>query len=87
MGFVEAPASAGGRRLRYRARMDLTTTLAIALGLAAFGLFAGWRGARPFDPRRGPRMLPWRFLMLLAAAGVILMIVHVVNLLGVTTGR
>lgn len=67
--------------------MDLRTTLAIAVGLAAFGLFAAWRGARPFDPRKGPRMIPWRFLMLLAAAGVVLMVVHLVNLMGVTTGR
>ncbi|ACG79180.1 conserved hypothetical protein [Phenylobacterium zucineum HLK1] len=62
-------------------------TLAAAAGLAALGLFAGWRGARPPDPHRGPRMIPWRFLMLLAAAGAILMLVHAVNLMGFTTGR
>ncbi|WP_041373601.1 hypothetical protein [Phenylobacterium zucineum] len=67
--------------------MDLQMTLAAAAGLAALGLFAGWRGARPPDPHRGPRMIPWRFLMLLAAAGAILMLVHAVNLMGFTTGR
>lgn len=67
--------------------MDLQMTLAAAAGLAALGLFAGWRGARPPDPHRGPRMIPWRFIMLLAAAGAILMLVHAVNLMGFTTGR
>jgi hypothetical protein len=66
--------------------MDLHTTLISLAVLAALGLFAGWRGARPPDPHRGPRMAPWRFIMLLAAAGVVLMAVHLVNLLGVTTG-
>lgn len=67
--------------------MDLRLTLYLLAGIVAFGLFAGWRGARPPNPHRGPRMMPWRFLMLLAAAGAMLLLVHVVNLLGVTTGR
>lgn len=67
--------------------MDLQITLAIAAGLAALGLFAGWRGARPPDPHRGPRLVPWRFIMLLSAAGLLLMVVHAVNLMGITTGR
>lgn len=72
--------------LRYLARMDLRTTLIVMGLLAALGLFAGWRGARPPNPHKGPRMAPWRFIMLLAAAGVVLMAVHAVNLMGVTTG-
>lgn len=62
-------------------------TLAIGGGLLALGVFAGWRGARPPNPHKGPRLIPWRFIMVLAAAGVMLMTVHAVNLLGVTTGR
>jgi hypothetical protein len=67
--------------------VDLRLTLTILGGLVAFGVFAGWRGARAPNPHKGPRMMPWRFLMLLAAAGALLMIVHLINLLGVTTGR
>ena len=81
-------------RLPYRRRacdmasqMDMTTTLAAAAGLAALAVFAGWRGARPPNPHRGPRLIPWRFLMVLAAACVIPMLVHALNLLGVTTGN
>ena len=67
--------------------MDLPITLTVIAAFVALALFCGWRGARPPDPGRGPRLMPWRFLMLLAAAGAILMLVHAVNLLGVTTGR
>jgi len=67
--------------------MDMGVTLAAAAGLAALAVFAGWRGARPPNPHRGPRLMPWRFIMLLAAAATIPMIVHVLNLLGFTTGN
>ena len=67
--------------------MSLNLTLAIAAGLAVLALFAGWRGARPPNPYKGPRMMPWRMIMLLAATGLLMMVVHLVNLLGLTTGR
>ena len=73
-------------RVRYRAHMDLRTTLIVLVALAALGLFAGWRGARPPNPHKGPRMAPWRFIMLLAVAGAVLVAVHAVNLMGLTTG-
>ena len=66
--------------------LSLPVTLAsaaVGLGLA---VLCGWRGSRPPDPRRGPRMVPWRFLMLLAAAWVLLMAVHLANPMGVRTG-
>jgi len=68
-------------------QMDLPLTLTIAGVLLTLALFAGWRGARPPNPHRGPRLMPWRFIMLLAAAGLLAMLVHVVNLLGMTTGQ
>ncbi|MBA4792986.1 hypothetical protein [Phenylobacterium sp.] len=67
--------------------MDLTITLAAGAALLALTVFSGWMGARPPDLKRGPRMVPYRFLMLMGAAGLIVMLVHLVNLLGVTTGR
>ena len=68
-------------------QMDMTLTLAVMAGFAGLAVFAGWRGARPPNPHKGPRLMPWRFIMLLAAAGTLPMIVHVLNLLGVTTGN
>ena len=67
--------------------MSLPLTLAIAAGLLTLALFAGWRGARPSNPAKGPRMIPWRMIMLLSAACLLPMLVHIVNLMGVTTGR
>ena len=66
-------------------------TLPVTLASAAVGLglavLFGWRGARPPNPHKGPRMIPWRFLMLLAGAWVLMMLVHLANLMGVQTGR
>jgi len=67
--------------------MDLPVTLGLLALFVGFGMFAGWRGARPPDPFKGPRMVPWRFLMLLATAGAVLMVVHLANLGGLKTGR
>lgn len=62
--------------------MDVRLSLALSGACAALGVFAGWRGARPFDPRRGPRMVPWRFVMVLAAAGAILLLFQAAELAG-----
>ncbi len=62
--------------------MNLTVTLALLAAVLAFAVFAGWRGARPSQPHLGVRMVPWRFLMILAGAAAFLLIVHVAALLG-----
>jgi hypothetical protein len=67
--------------------MDWTSTLVAAAAGLACALFCGWRGARPADPSRGVRLVPWRWLMLLSSVWVLLMIVHMLNLAGVSTGR
>jgi hypothetical protein len=67
--------------------MDLNLTLALTAAFLAVAVFAGWRGARPPDFLKGPRMIPWRFIMVTAAAGLLVLVVHLVNLLGVKTGR
>lgn len=66
--------------------MNLTVTLAALVAALGFAAFCGWRGARPPDLIKGPRMVPWRFLMLVSAALAVFLLVHVVNLLGYTTG-
>lgn len=62
--------------------MSQSLTLALLVGAIALGLFSGWRGAQPPDPRKGPRLMPWRFLMLLSAAFAMLLLIHLVALLG-----
>jgi hypothetical protein len=67
--------------------MDLIPTLAVTGAFLGLAVGAGWLGARPPNPHRGPRLMPWRFIMMLSAAGILVMLVHLVNLLGVNTGR
>jgi hypothetical protein len=66
--------------------MTLTVTLAGAAAALALAVLCGWLGARPPDPKRGPRLVPWRMLMLVSAAGVLALLVHAVNLLRVKDG-
>lgn len=65
------------------AAMSLGLTLALLAAALIVGLFSGWRGARPSDFLR-PRMVPWRFIMLLSAALAFLLLIHLGTLFGVT---
>jgi hypothetical protein len=67
--------------------MTLTLSLWLAAGFVLLAVTAGWLGARPPDPLKGPRLMPWRLLMALSALGALVFVVHVVNLLGLQTGR
>jgi hypothetical protein len=67
--------------------MTFTVTVVLALGFLAVALFCGWRGAKPPDLLKGPRLVPWRPLMVGAVIGLLILVVHAINLLGVTTGR
>ena len=67
--------------------MNLQVTVALLLSALAVGAFCAWRGAQPPDLIKGPRMVPYRFLMVMSAAAAMLFLVHLVNLLGYTTGR
>lgn len=62
--------------------MSLTATLMLLAASVALGLFAGWRGALPPDLKRGVRMVPWRFVMLVCGAVAFFAIIHVGALLG-----
>lgn len=62
--------------------MPLSVTLALIAAAVALTVFAGWRGARPWDPRKGVRMIPWRIVMLLSATAVVILAVHLAALLG-----
>ncbi|HEY0600071.1 hypothetical protein [Brevundimonas sp.] len=57
-------------------------TLGLTAAAIALAVFAGWRGARPSQPHLGVRMVPWRFIMILSAAVVVLLLVHLAALAG-----
>ena len=59
-----------------------STILVLALAVVA-AAFCGWRGARKWTVVEGPRMVPWRFLMLLAFALALVMARQVLELSGI----
>ncbi len=60
----------------YRPRMNVPILMWSAAGFAVLAAFAGWRGARLPNPQRGPRMIPWRWIMLLAATGAFIAVMQ-----------
>jgi len=67
--------------------MGWPLTLSLMAAFALLAVFCGWRDMQPADLVKGPRMFPYRPVMLLAVVGVVVMLVHVVNMLGIHTGR
>ncbi|MNT18024.1 hypothetical protein D3C72_1532060 [compost metagenome] len=62
--------------------MSLSLTLVLLAAASAVAVFSGWRGARPPDLMKGPRMMPWRFIMLVAGALAVLLLIHLASALG-----
>lgn len=67
--------------------MDLSTTLTITAAFVGLTAFAAWRGARPPNLIKGPRMIPWRMIMVLSAAVVLYLLVHLAALVGLYHDR
>lgn len=65
--------------------LHLILTLAGIVVSAGIAGFCSWRASLPRDDLK-PKMLPWRFLMILAAFVTMLMLVHLINVLGYETG-
>lgn len=55
--------------------MSVTLTLILLAVAVASVVFCGWRGAQP-PPLLKVRMMPWRFLMILSAALVVYLLIH-----------
>jgi hypothetical protein len=64
--------------------MSWTVTLIFAAITLAVVVGCGWRGAQAPDPRRGPRLFPYRLVMVLATAFLFALIVHMAGLAGLS---
>ena len=62
--------------------MELYVTLAAMAGLILAASLFGWLGARPINPVKGPKLIPWRFLMVLTGAVAWLVGRHALSLAG-----
>ena len=61
----------------------------IAAALSAFvalGVYANHKSAQVWDDPR-PRVISWKFVMILAGFGAFLTIVYAMNVAGIETGR
>lgn len=67
--------------------MDLSATLATTAAFLGLTALAAWRGARPPNLLRGPRMIPWRIIMVTSAAGALMLLVHLASLFGLHHDR
>ncbi|MBW8815475.1 MAG: hypothetical protein JF588_18795 [Caulobacterales bacterium] len=62
---------------------DLGVVLAVGASCAAVATFAGWRGSRPPNLAKGPRLIPWRLIMVTTAAAAVAMLGIGLRMLGV----
>lgn len=62
--------------------LELVPTQILLVVSALLAIFFGLMGARPMNPLKGPRMVPWRFLMLFSFTVALLLLVHLLTLLG-----
>ena len=67
--------------------MGWIPTLGLTAGCLITLLFCAWRDTRPPDLVKGPRMAPYRPIMIITVVLLLMLVVHMVNLLGVQTGR
>jgi hypothetical protein len=67
--------------------MTFQNTILVLTLAIAFAAFCGWRGARRWNVMEGPRMIPWRLLMLLAFALALFMAQHALELAGLRPQR
>ena len=67
--------------------MTMSLTLILLAAFAGLTLFAGWRGSLPPNLVKGPRMIPWRPLMVCAAAATAMVGAHLAALLGFAMNR
>jgi len=65
----------------------MPVTLSAAAACLLFAVFCGWRGAQPLNIQKGPRLMPWRPLMMLLAVATLVLLAHAANLAGVQTGN
>jgi len=62
--------------------LSLLITVILLAVSALLTVFFGLMGARPMNPLKGPRMVPWRFLMMLMFTATLLLVVHLLTVLG-----
>jgi hypothetical protein len=66
--------------------MEWTITLSVIGVSLGAALLAAWQSGRPRKDSLQTKWIPWRFVVLVAGAVLVLGVVHAINLMGVHTG-
>jgi hypothetical protein len=64
----------------------IITLCVIGVSLVMTG-FAAWQSGRPRKDSLQTKWIPWRFVVLVSGAVLVLAVVHAVNLMGIETGN
>lgn len=62
--------------------MDMPLTLALLAASLSIAVLCGWLGARPPNLNKGPRLIPYRAIMLLGATLSVFLLIHAASLAG-----
>lgn len=62
--------------------MSWTVTLIFAAVALLVAVVCGWRAAQAPNPHRGPRLFPYRLVMVLSAALLFVLVVHMAGMAG-----
>ena len=66
--------------------LSLPATLAGLGAVIALFVLARWRAGQPLRPERGPRLIPWTLIAIIAAGVGLFLIVHLVEFTGYEPG-
>jgi hypothetical protein len=66
--------------------MEWTITLVASVAGLLVAVFAAWKSGLPRKDSLNARWISWPLVTVLAAAVVVLAVVHAINLMGVRTG-
>lgn len=64
----------------------IPTVAGLAISVVLF-FVARWRTMQPARPERGPRMIPWTLIAILAATAAIIFLAHLGELAGMDMSR
>lgn len=65
--------------------LDWILTLGGLAGFIVLGFVANKRAGLPWNDAR-PRVVPWRFVIIISGFACVVLLVHLVNLAGIETG-
>lgn len=67
--------------------MSLTLTLILMMTALCLFFFSAWRSGQPWNPARGPRLIPWTLICIALAVFLLLLLAHLLSFMGIETGQ